>query len=168
MSKKMANRKSASGKIENDTRKKVDKSSIDISKPVWEYSLFTEEDIKKFHAGHHYTLYDLFGNKQLILHEKAGTYFAVWAPNATAIHVTGNFNDWDIATHPLYVRPDESGIWEGFIPGINAGEAYKYHIKGVAGLELDKADPFAHYCEKPPYTSSLTWGTFMNGKILPG
>ncbi|MFZ1800774.1 MAG: 1,4-alpha-glucan branching protein GlgB [Chitinophagaceae bacterium] len=160
----MTHTKFASHKIENSKIRKVDNASIDTSKPVWEYSLFTEEDIKKFHAGNHYTLYEFFGNKQLILHEKAGTYFAVWAPNATAIHVTGNFNDWDITTHLLYVRPDESGIWEGFIPGINAGEAYKYHIKGVAGLELDKADPFAHYCEKPPYTSSLTWGTFYEWK----
>ncbi len=164
MGKKMKHIKMKPDQIENINKKNVATSSIDSVKPVWEYSLFTEEDVKKFREGNHYTLYEFFGNKQLTINKTAGTYFAVWAPNATAVHVTGNFNDWDKTAHPLHVRPDESGIWEGFIPGIQAGEAYKYHIKGVAGLELDKADPFAHFCEKPPYTSSLTWGTFYEWK----
>ncbi|MEL4428104.1 1,4-alpha-glucan branching enzyme, partial [Shewanella indica] len=79
-------------------------------------------------------------------------YFAVWAPNATYISVTGYFNNWDKTSHPLKVRLDNSGIWEGFIPGVHAGEAYKYHIHGYKGIKLDKGDPFAHFWEKRPYT----------------
>ena len=59
-----------------------------------------------------------------------GYYFAVWAPNATAVSVIGNFNNWTPDAHPLFVRLDRSGIWEGFIPHFNTGEAYKYHIQG--------------------------------------
>ena len=129
------------------------------SASVWEYSLFSEADVRNFQAGTHYQLYQLFGNKQLQVHDVAGTYFAVWAPSATAVFVTGNFNGWDLASHPLHVRPDSSGIWEGFIPGVEAGELYKYHIHGFEGARLNKADPFAHYAEKRPETASITWQT---------
>ena len=129
------------------------------SASVWEYSLFSEADVRNFQAGTHYQLYQLFGNKQLQVHDVAGTYFAVWAPSATAVFVTGNFNGWNLASHPLHVRPDSSGIWEGFIPGVVAGELYKYHIHGFEGARLNKADPFAHYAEKRPDTASITWQT---------
>ena len=126
---------------------------------VWEYSLFSEADVRNFQAGTHYQLYQLFGNKQLQVNDVAGTYFAVWAPSATAVYVTGNFNGWNLASHPLHVRPDSSGIWEGFIPGVVAGELYKYHIHGFEGTRLNKADPFAHFAEKRPDTASITWQT---------
>ena len=126
---------------------------------VWEYSLFSEADVRNFQAGTHYQLYHLFGNKQIQINNVAGTYFAVWAPSATAVFVTGNFNGWNLASHSLHVRPDSSGIWEGFIPGVAAGELYKYHIHGFEGARLNKADPFAHYAEKRPETASITWQT---------
>ncbi len=126
---------------------------------VWEYSLFSEADVRNFQAGTHYQLYHLFGNKQMQINDVAGTYFAVWAPSATAVFVTGNFNGWNLASHPLHVRPDSSGIWEGFIPGVEAGELYKYHIHGFEGARLHKADPFAHFAEKRPDTASITWQT---------
>ena len=126
---------------------------------VWEYSLFSDADVRNFQAGTHYQLYNFFGNKQLEVNGVAGSYFAVWAPSATAVFVTGNFNDWNLLSHPLYVRPDASGIWEGFIPGVSAGEIYKYHIHGFEGVRLNKADPFAHYAEKRPQTASITWQT---------
>ena len=126
---------------------------------VWEYSLFSEADVRNFQAGTHYQLYHLFGNKQIQINNVAGTYFAVWAPSATAVFVTGNFNGWNLASHSLHVRPDSSGIWEGFIPGVEAGELYKYHIHGFEGARLNKADPFAHYAEKRPDTASITWQT---------
>jgi 1,4-alpha-glucan branching enzyme len=115
--------------------------------------------VRNFQAGTHYQLYKLFGNKQLEVNGVAGSYFAVWAPSATAVFVTGNFNDWNLLSHPLYVRPDASGIWEGFIPGVSVGEIYKYHIHGFEGVRLNKADPFAHYAEKRPQTASITWQT---------
>ncbi len=129
---------------------------------VWEYSLFSETDVRNFQAGTHYQLYKVFGNKQIDVNGTSGTYFAVWAPSATAVFVTGNFNGWNESSHPLHVRPDASGIWEGFIPGVVAGELYKYHIHGFEGVQLNKADPFAHYAEKRPDTASITWQTNYN------
>jgi 1,4-alpha-glucan branching enzyme len=115
--------------------------------------------VRNFQAGTHYQLYKVFGNKQIEVNGTSGTYFAVWAPSATAVFVTGHFNGWNEISHPLHVRPDASGIWEGFIPDVAAGELYKYHIHGFEGVKLNKADPFAHYAEKRPDTASITWQT---------
>ena len=130
---------------------------VDTTKPVWNYSLFTEEDICNFQNGTHYNLYKLFGNKQVQVNDTSGTYFAVWAPNATKVFVKGNFNDWQTHLHPLFVRLDNSGIWEGFIPDIGKGEVYKYHIHGFEGIILDKGDPFSNFWELRPLTASITW-----------
>lgn len=132
---------------------------VDTKQAVWNYSLFTDEDVHNFQNGTHYSLYTLFGNKQIEVSGKKGTYFAVWAPNATAVFVKGNFNHWNNETHLLKVRQDSSGIWEGFIPGVLVGEVYKYHIHGYKGVKLDKGDPFAHYWELRPLTASITWQT---------
>jgi 1,4-alpha-glucan branching enzyme len=132
---------------------------VDTKQAVWNYSLFTDEDVHNFQNGTHYSLYTLFGNKQLEVSGTKGTYFAVWAPNATAVYVKGNFNDWNNQTHLLKVRQDSSGIWEGFVPGIHQGEVYKYHIHGYKGVKLDKGDPFANYWELRPLTASITWQT---------
>ncbi|MEY2639725.1 MAG: 1,4-alpha-glucan branching protein GlgB, partial [Bacteroidota bacterium] len=78
--------------------------------------------------------------------------------------VIGNFNNWTPDLHPLKVRLDSSGIWEGFIPNIGRGESYKYHIHGYKGIKLDKGDPFAHFWEKRPLTASITWDTFYAWK----
>ena len=132
---------------------------VDTQQAVWNYSLFSDEDIRNFQKGTHYRLYDHFGNKQIEVLNTQGTYFSVWAPNATFVAVVGYFNDWNKSSHPLKVRLDNSGIWEGFIPNLSSGEAYKYHIHGFNGVKLDKGDPFAHFWEKRPYTASITWQT---------
>ena len=130
---------------------------VDSTKTVWNYSLFTDEDINNFQQGTHYSLYTLFGSRPARVLDTDGYYFAVWAPNASYISVKGNFNDWDNETHPLYVRLDNSGIWEGFIPFMQKGEVYKYHIHGYKGSKQDKGDPFAWFWEKRPATASITW-----------
>ncbi|HKH60622.1 MAG TPA: 1,4-alpha-glucan branching protein GlgB [Flavitalea sp.] len=130
---------------------------VDSTRPVWNYSLFSQEDIDNFQRGTHYRLYELFGAHEREVLGKRGYYFAVWAPNATYISVIGNFNDWDKTTHPLFVRLESSGIWEGFIPDIPKGESYKYHIHGYQGKKLDKGDPYANFWEKRPATASITW-----------
>lgn len=130
---------------------------VDTNKPVWNYSLFTEEIIQNFQQGTLYNAYQYFGNKQIEVLQTRGTYFAVWAPNATQVYVKGNFNDWQNESHPLFVRLDHSGIWEGFIPHVNRGEIYKYHIHGYEGKRLDKGDPYAHFWERKPKTASITW-----------
>ena len=130
---------------------------VDTTKSVWNYSRFEGDDISNFQNGTNYRCYELFGSHLMEVNGISGYYFAVWAPNATFISVTGNFNQWNKESHPLYVRLDKSGIWEGFIPHLQKGESYKYHIHGYAGLKLDKGDPYANYWELRPNTASITW-----------
>jgi len=130
---------------------------VDSSRPVWNYSLFTDEDIRNFQNGTHYRLYERFGSHRLEVLGRHGYYFAVWAPNATRVSVIGHFNNWNPDAHPLYVRLERSGIWEGFIPDLPKGEAYKYHIHGYKGQAVDKGDPYANFWERRPYTASITW-----------
>ena len=137
---------------------------VDSNQSVWNYSLFSDEDIRNFQNGTHYSLYNLMGNKQISVNGTLGTYFAVWAPNATFLSVTGDFNHWNKESHPLKVRLDNSGIWEGFIPNIGSGEAYKYHLHGFKGIRLDKGDPYANYWETRPNTASITWQTEYDWK----
>ncbi len=80
---------------------------VDSTKPVWNYSLFSDDDISNFQNGTHYSLYKVFGNKQIEVLDKKGTYFAVWAPNATYVSVIGHFNNWAKRCHPLFVRLDQ-------------------------------------------------------------
>jgi 1,4-alpha-glucan branching enzyme len=155
---KKPSKKTEKIKMETTTPKRYeDIHFVDSSRPVWNYSLFTEEDIRNFQQGTHYSLYKLFGAHETEVLGKRGYYFAVWAPNATYISVIGNFNDWNNSTHPLYVRLEKSGIWEGFIPGLPKGEAYKYHIHGFEGAKIDKGDPYANFWERKPATASITW-----------
>jgi 1,4-alpha-glucan branching enzyme len=92
-----------------------------------------------------------------------GTFFAVWAPNAASVSVIGNFNGWNKDAHHLKRREDESGIWQGFIPGIEKGEAYKYFIKSQHNnYSVEKADPVAFYSEQPPKTASIIWDYHYN------
>jgi 1,4-alpha-glucan branching enzyme len=141
---------------------------IDTALPVWNYSLFSDEDVTNFQQGTHYRLYEFFGNKQITVLGESGTYFAVWAPNATYVSVIGYFNEWDTTTNALFVRKEGSGIWEGFIPNVLAGEAYKYHIIGFNGLKLDKGDPFAHLWKKDHLLLALLGELFMNGMMKCG
>ncbi len=130
---------------------------VDSTKPVWNYSLFNAEDIANFQRGTLYRAYELFGAHQVDVLGTTGYYFAVWAPNATYISVTGDFNNWDPHAHPLLVRLEKSGIWEGFIPNLAQGQKYKYHIHGFNGSINDKGDPYANYWETRPATASITW-----------
>ena len=85
-----------------------------------------------------------------------GVRFAVWAPNAETVTVTGEFNDWDTRRHPM--RRRDGGVWEIFMPGLGQGAAYKYHIRSrFAGYQQLKADPYAFYCETPPKSASVVW-----------
>ena len=121
------------------------------------YSLLTEFDIALFQAGKHFQLYRKLGSHLMDLDGRHGAYFAVWAPNAKLVSVTGNFNNWQSGAHELLPRWDKSGIWEGFIPGVVKGDTYKYHIHTATGIELDKGDPYALRWETPPRTGSMVW-----------
>ena len=133
------------------------------------HSLFTDHDIYLFREGKHYKLYDRFGSHTLEVQGKRGVYFAVWAPFAKEVSVIGNFNNWHSETHKLYPRWDESGIWEGFIPGLNWGNLYKYAIRSNTGVLLEKGDPFALSWEQNVQASSVistTWYEWNDKKWM--
>jgi 1,4-alpha-glucan branching enzyme len=130
---------------------------VDTTRPVWNYSLFNEEVVRNFRQGTCYDAYLYFGNHTRTVLGRQGTYLAVWAPNATSVSVIGDFNRWDREAHPLFVRLDQSGIWEGFLPDMQRGDVYKYHIVGQQGVRLDKGDPFAQHWEHKPRTGSIAW-----------
>jgi len=116
-----------------------------------------EQDIYLFNEGSHLRLYEKLGSHAGVVDGVAGVHFAVWAPNAIAVTVMGDWNGWSKTAQELRVRAG-SGVWEGFIPGVARGAAYKYHVKSrYEGYQADKADPFAVYAEIPPETGSRVW-----------
>jgi len=142
---------------QSPARRYEEEHFVDTSKNVWSYSLLTGEDIRNFQNGTHYRLYEKMGSHSIEVNKQWGVCFTVWAPNATAVSVKGNFNDWKNGEYELYARWDKSGVWEGFIPDFTLGEVYKYHIIGYMGVETDKGDPFANFWEMRPDTASITW-----------
>jgi 1,4-alpha-glucan branching enzyme len=123
-------------------------------------SRFSDFDIHLFRQGKHYKLYEKLGSHVMEVNGVIGTYFAVWAPNATYLSVIGNFNGWNHGSHSLSARWDSSGIWEGWIPNVGVGEVYKYYIISQNGQHLEKSDPFALWCEVAPRTASIVWDTW--------
>lgn len=130
---------------------------IDTTGLVWNYSFFSEGDTNDFRSGKMFRAYEKFGAHPLRVRDTDGYHFSVWAPNATAVSVIGDFNGWKAGVHALFVRLDESGIWEGFLPRIKKGSLYKFHITGFEGSVQEKADPFARFSELRPGTASITW-----------
>jgi 1,4-alpha-glucan branching enzyme len=132
---------------------------------VQAHSLLTDFDIDLFKAGKHFRLYEKLGAHLIEVDGVKGVCFAVWAPSAQSVSVVGDFNFWIQGEHSLFVRWDSSGIWEGFIPGIEKGSTYKYKIQSNnGGIITEKADPFAMYCERPPHTASVIWDLDYNWK----
>lgn len=121
------------------------------------HSLLTDHDIYLFKEGNHFRLYEKLGAHARTVDGRQGVHYAVWAPNAREISVMGEFNGWSKGVHRLSPRLDGSGVWEGFIPGRNKGDAYKYHLVSNSGYQADKADPFSLRFERPPATASIVW-----------
>ncbi|MBI2832282.1 MAG: 1,4-alpha-glucan branching protein GlgB [Chloroflexi bacterium] len=128
------------------------------SSPVrHDISLLTKDDLYIFNEGSHYRLYQKLGAHLLERDGVKGTYFAVWAPNAAQVSVISEFNGWNKSSHPLALK-GPSGVWEGFIPGVDKGTRYKYHIVSRHnGYEVDKTDPYGFYHEVSPRTASRVW-----------
>lgn len=117
----------------------------------------TADDLHLFNEGSHLHLYEKLGAHLMNHNGKAGTYFAVWAPDATTVSVVGDFNEWNAKTTPLHPR-ENSGIWEGFVPNIGQGAIYKYHISSRFGVNIpEKTDPMGFYQEHRPRTASVVW-----------
>ncbi len=125
---------------------------------LYDYSLFSETDIYLIKEGRHFNIFDKFG-AHLVEHKNIkGVYFALWAPNAEKVSVSGDFNKWSKTSHKLSARWDGSGIWEGFIPNLKQSDIYKYHIVSkVDNYKVFKADPVAFLYENAPKTASVIW-----------
>jgi len=117
-----------------------------------------EVDLHLISEGRHERLWEVLGARVHhypgALDDVDGTAFAVWAPNATAVAVVGDFNFWDRHTHPMRSL-GASGVWELFVPGVAAGARYKYDVTGADGVPRSKADPMARASEVPPATASV-------------
>lgn len=122
-----------------------------------------ELDLHLIAEGRHEELWRVLGAHVRTLDGSSGTAFTVWAPNARAARVVGDFNSWDGAGHAMRSM-GASGIWELFIPGLGVGSTYKFELMTRRGDWILKADPMARFAEVPPATasvvtdSSYTWG----------
>jgi 1,4-alpha-glucan branching enzyme len=119
--------------------------------------LLGELDLWLLGEGKHLRPWACLGAHPMEVQGVAGTRFAVWAPNARCVSVVGDFNLWDARRHPMRLRR-EAGIWEIFLPGVAAGQLYKFEVLGADGLRQQKADPFAMRAELRPGTASVVQG----------
>ena len=114
--------------------------------------MLTDYDLHLLGEGRHWKSYEKLGSQLHVVDGVAGVNFAVWAPNAEALSVVGDFNGWDGRNHAMQRRVP-SGIWELFVPGIGAGTLYKYRVH-ADGSFSDRADPYGFGAEVPPRTAS--------------
>ena len=117
--------------------------------------LLSQTDLHLFNEGRLFEIAFTLGANPLAIDGVRGTRFAVWAPNARAVSVIGDFNTWDNRRHPMRLRYP-SGVWELFVPRVGPGARYKFAIVAADGTRLpDKADPLAKATEAPPATASV-------------
>ena len=129
--------------------------SVDIDDPYRYGRVITEYDVYLFSQGKHTRIYDKLGAHLMQIGNAHGVHFGVWAPNADRVSVVGDFNGWDGRLHPMR-RLGPTGVWEIFIPGIEAGQRYKYEIRSNQhGELLLKADPYGFRFERPPLSASV-------------
>jgi len=118
--------------------------------------ILTDFDLHLLGEGTHYKNYEKLGAHVIEVKGLKGVHFAVWAPNAEAVSVIGDFNRWDGNSHKMRML-GSSGIWEIFIPGLSEGEIYKFNIKSKSGEVLEKADPYAFSSEIRPKSASIVY-----------
>ena len=117
-----------------------------------------ELDLHLISEGRHEKLWEVLGSRVLTqsgaLGDSVGTAFALWAPNAQAVRVVGDFNHWSGGAHAMR-NMGSSGVWELFIPGVASGTKYKYEILTKSGNWNSKIDPLGKFFEHPPLTASI-------------
>jgi len=127
---------------------------VDLDDPYRFPPVLSDFDLYLLGEGNHLRLYDKLGAHPMTLEEVAGVAFAVFAPNAQRVSVVGDFNSWDGRRHAMRVRGN--GFWEIFVPGVHAGERYKFEIIAADGHMMPlKADPVAFAAEVRPQTASI-------------
>ena len=117
--------------------------------------LLTDYDLHLYGRGAHREIYEKLGARLRVVAGVPGVNFAVWAPNCYKVAVIGDFNRWDPRAHCMQ-RNGHTGVWELFVPGIGAGESYKFEVRSHnQGYRDQKADPFAFAAELRPKTASI-------------
>lgn len=116
------------------------------------------EELKKFNAGVHFEVYNVLGAHLVERNGVKGTRFAVWAPEAKRVSVVGDFNFWD-GRRNIMTRREDTGVFEIFVPNVDAGSLYKYEIETMHGENILKADPYASFAELRPNTASIVYDT---------
>ncbi|HEY7846943.1 MAG TPA: 1,4-alpha-glucan branching protein GlgB [Candidatus Limnocylindria bacterium] len=115
-----------------------------------------ELDLHLIGEGSHERLWEVLGAHPRVIDGTAGVAFAVWAPNARSVRLVGDFDRWDGRLFPMRSL-GASGVWELFVPGIGAGELYKYEVLGADGKLRVKADPLSFSQQVRPETASRVW-----------
>ncbi len=121
-----------------------------------ERKLLTKEEARKFAEGTWDRSFEKMGAHFEVRNGVKGCRFAVWAPGAISVRVTGTFSNWDIEKYYMATARD-AGVWRLFIPGVREGDQYKYVIETKGGELIYKADPYAFYAQKPPETASIAF-----------
>ena len=132
----------------------ADGRTEEIEDPYRFGPVLSEFDLHLHGEGTLYRAWETLGAHRMEVEGADGVLFAVWAPNAQAVSVTADCNDWDTRRHPMRMR--DGGVWELFIPGVSYGVHYKYFVKSkYNGYEMLKCDPYGFQTEIPPKTASV-------------
>lgn len=119
-------------------------------------SSFSDFDLYLFGQGKDYRIYEKMGAHLRTINGVKGVNFAVWAPNARAVSLIGDFNRWNRAATPMQLRHSSLGVWECFVPGLQVGALYKYAIYSrYNNYMVDKTDPYGFAAELRPLTASI-------------
>src|SRR3954469_6735354 len=131
-----------------------DGPSFVFDDPYKAWPTLGELDLHLFGEGRHHGLWNVLGAHHRCHQGVDGTSFAVWAPNAKAVRIVGDWNFWDGRVQPMRSL-GSSGVWELFVPGVEKGAKYKFEMVAADGRRILKADPFAFATEVPPGTASI-------------
>ncbi|MFL5696100.1 MAG: 1,4-alpha-glucan branching protein GlgB [Ktedonobacteraceae bacterium] len=119
-------------------------------------SIFSDFDLYLFGQGKNYRIYEKMGAHVRTVNGVTGVHFAVWAPNALAVSVIGDFNSWQRGANPMQLRHRDLGVWECFVPGVQPGALYKYAIYSrFNNYAVEKTDPYGFATELRPRTASI-------------
>jgi len=113
----------------------------------------TDFDLQLLNEGNFLKSYEKMGAILTTVDGVSGVHMSVWAPNAKAVSVVGDFNHWRPGTHPME-RVHFSGVWALFLPGLKKGDLYKFAVKGCDGEIRVKSDPYGYEAEVRPETAS--------------
>ncbi|MDA8048072.1 MAG: 1,4-alpha-glucan branching protein GlgB [Actinomycetota bacterium] len=148
---------SAVYELEADYARAGDRTTFRFCDPYGSWPTLGDLDLHLFGEGRHHRLWEVLGAHCRVHDAMAGVSFAVWAPNAKAVRVVGDWNFWDGRVHQMRSL-GASGVWELFIPGVAAGARYKYELVTADERVILKTDPMAFSMERPPATASVVVG----------